>query len=370
MDINEIAENLTELLTNTVNMTSVFYDIFLNPEPMDVDIDMFNNENELVTVTIPNRAKDKQTAYSGEGSPEGIQVAPVGSTYVDTLNSEVYFKVDGTDAFGWVVLPSQEAVEAIALNYLSTKGYITENGLRQYLITNQYITDSILQEALSHKQDNLVSGISIKTINSESLLEAGNINLLKSGDNISELNNDLGYIRAIPTATSTTLGIARPDNNSIIINNGVLSTVQEVPVGQPQFTLNFGSLPVNCIWLEGATVSRTTYAKLFAIYGTTYGAGDGSTTFTLPNFRGQVIWGEVTPGYIGAGLPDHLHWITSTYSLSQYIGGSGDTRDWVRPKVGNTTTYSSWASASNAIYGRSTTVQPPAIKVRFYTRYQ
>ena len=44
-------------------------------------------------------------------------------------------------------------------------------------------------------------------------------------------------------------------------------------------------------WLKanGATISRTTYADLFAALGTTYGAGDGSTTFKIPDFRGEFI---------------------------------------------------------------------------------
>lgn len=46
-------------------------------------------------------------------------------------------------------------------------------------------------------------------------------------------------------------------------------------------------------WLKanGAAVSRTTYAALFARIGTTYGAGDGSTTFTLPDMRGEFARG-------------------------------------------------------------------------------
>jgi len=46
-------------------------------------------------------------------------------------------------------------------------------------------------------------------------------------------------------------------------------------------------------WLEcnGAAVSRTTYAELFAIIGTTYGSGDGSTTFNLPEYRGEFLRG-------------------------------------------------------------------------------
>lgn len=46
-------------------------------------------------------------------------------------------------------------------------------------------------------------------------------------------------------------------------------------------------------WLKanGAAVSRTLYANLFAAIGTTYGAGDGSTTFNLPDMRGEFIRG-------------------------------------------------------------------------------
>ena len=46
-------------------------------------------------------------------------------------------------------------------------------------------------------------------------------------------------------------------------------------------------------WLEcnGSAVSRTTYANLFAVIGTTYGNGDGSTTFNLPDLRGEFVRG-------------------------------------------------------------------------------
>jgi microcystin-dependent protein len=49
-------------------------------------------------------------------------------------------------------------------------------------------------------------------------------------------------------------------------------------------------------WLvaNGSAVSRTTYAALFAAIGTTYGAGDGSTTFTLPDLRGYFVRGSGT----------------------------------------------------------------------------
>lgn len=53
-------------------------------------------------------------------------------------------------------------------------------------------------------------------------------------------------------------------------------------------------------WLacDGALVNRLTYARLYASIGTTYGAGDGTTTFQLPDFRGRVAVGAGT----GSGL--------------------------------------------------------------------
>lgn len=47
------------------------------------------------------------------------------------------------------------------------------------------------------------------------------------------------------------------------------------------------------LWLEldGALISRTTYSALFAVIGTTYGVGDGSTTFGLPDTRGEFVRG-------------------------------------------------------------------------------
>ena len=42
------------------------------------------------------------------------------------------------------------------------------------------------------------------------------------------------------------------------------------------------------LWCDGAAVSRTTYAELFAAIGTTFGAGNGTTTFNLPDMRGQI----------------------------------------------------------------------------------
>jgi len=69
-----------------------------------------------------------------------------------------------------------------------------------------------------------------------------------------------------------------------------ISGVSGVPSG---VVSPFGGPTAPAGWLEcnGAAVSRTTYAALFAAVGTTHGAGDGSTTFNVPDLRGEVVRG-------------------------------------------------------------------------------
>lgn len=79
------------------------------------------------------------------------------------------------------------------------------------------------------------------------------------------------------------------------------------------------SAPTGFMSCDGSAISRETYADLFAIIGTTYGAGDGSTTFALPNLSGRVAMGYSGSYAIGAtggsetctlvtnNLPSHTH---------------------------------------------------------------
>lgn len=64
-----------------------------------------------------------------------------------------------------------------------------------------------------------------------------------------------------------------------------------------------GSLaPSGFLLCDGSAVSRTTYAALFAACGTTYGSGDGSTTFNVPDKRGRTSIGSGT----GTGLTNRV----------------------------------------------------------------
>ncbi len=62
-----------------------------------------------------------------------------------------------------------------------------------------------------------------------------------------------------------------------------------------------GTAPDGWLLMHGQAVSRTTYSALFAVIGTTYGVGDGSTTFNLPDVRGRTIAGKDDMGGVAAG---------------------------------------------------------------------
>jgi microcystin-dependent protein len=74
--------------------------------------------------------------------------------------------------------------------------------------------------------------------------------------------------------------------------------------------------PTGWLMCYGQAVSRTTYAALFAAIGTTYGAGDGATTFNLPDLRGRVIAGLDNMGGVSAGR-------LSAQVASTTLGGAG-----------------------------------------------
>ena len=83
-------------------------------------------------------------------------------------------------------------------------------------------------------------------------------------------------------------------NGQSILGEGNLIITGEggdtLPIGS---MLPYGNVnpPANWLVCDGSAVSRTTYADLFSIIGTTYGEGDGSTTFNLPNKKGRVSAG-------------------------------------------------------------------------------
>lgn len=135
--------------------------------------------------------------------------------------------------------------------------------------------------------------------------------------------------------------------------------------------------PEGFLLCNGQEVSRFTYAKLYEVIGDTYGAGDGSTTFNLPDFRDRFAQGaNDNLGTIKeAGLPNIEGSFRS--ALNAYRNGNVDGKGAFKGTTGTTDSNATGtngvketiiymdASKSNDIYGKSHTVQPNAICINF-----
>lgn len=276
-----------------------------------------------------------QKLFAGDANGDQIAVfgsmktgTPQYSSDVETLQSDTYLE-------GW-----SEAI-------LNDKApYLEEMNGVQYGLS--YQTAYLLQEGLPEYDDGT---------------NYSNTAIVKSTDN----NGDLIFFHSLKAEN---LGNPLTDTESwarlYFTNVGY--------IGQPQITFDFSenALPENCIWLEGQALSRTLYAKLFAIYGTTYGEGDGSTTFNVPDCRERVLWGGSSAGYISAGLPNITIPVTGWGITGGGFGRPQEGRLVVGSGVSEVAEkLESLRQAANSLtLPVEGTIRPPSIKCRYFTRYQ
>lgn len=397
-DINVVAENLAELLTNSVDMAAVFYDIFLNPQPLDINIQMYDDNNQLITVTIPNRAKDRITPYVGEGSPEGVVEAPIGAVYVDTLTSTVYYKVSGSDSYGWNAVISQSLMETFIRTYLEARGYITTSSLHTYLVTHEYVNmpsletylnvngyirgknlDSIPVMDLAQKlivmtddETDFLKEISFGNLIASTISSDENNGLTRGTDNklyvdtpdsgveagtyeypknlVVDSKGKVTSLEQGTVATSSSFGVVKPDNSSITVNNGVISVVLDAiyPVGSVYITTSgsetcpIASLIAGSIWEKVSSGRVLQGADENHAPGTTIAAG-------LPNITGNF-------GMNGNSSANGAFEVTGKNGAR--VGGAN----------ADDSNINFSASRSSSVYGNSDTVQPPAFVVNIWRR--
>ena len=120
-------------------------------------------------------------------------------------------------------------------------------------------------------------------------------------------------------------------------------TAGGLPIGT---IVQFGSSNAPTGWLlcDGSSISKTTYAALFNVIGTTYGSGSNATLFLLPNTTNRTIRGGGTTGQVGgndtvtltiSNVPPHSHGLTQ--NGSNFTGGG--TISSVQPSTVNNQVY-------------------------------
>lgn len=171
------------------------------------------------------------------------------------------------------------------------------------------------------------------------------------------------------------------DQDKVLKGNGTWEYLSGMPIGTVFWSAS--SDPVaGALVCNGSTPLIASYPELYAVIGTTYG-GNGTTTFGLPNLIGRVPWGASTPGtYLEAGLPNIVG------SGAPYADVDIADAGWYAPtgafyknfatvtKIIHIETFSHSgvtsfgfdASRSSSVYGKSSTVQPPALTLVPYIK--
>lgn len=127
-------------------------------------------------------------------------------------------------------------------------------------------------------------------------------------------------------------------DNTAVPNDALQELAKRASVGSI-FWFAAQTAPDGYLICDGSAISRTDYASLFSVIGTTFGAGDGSTTFTLPNLRAAFIRGSgsnngysATFGQVQSptGIGKNG---AALYDLTNSDGGVGSVSYAVRPET-------------------------------------
>ena len=265
--LEDVVNLLTILFTNLNNQNKIYYDMFLNPTPMDLELERYDENGELTTVTLANRAKDRILSYSGTGSPNGVQVATVGSLYIDTEEGSMYFKASGTDAYGWILVWTSK-------NFTEGNQYLAPTGDASNLI--------------NLNMNNAGSGT---------------LPVARGGSGV---NSITGVIRGNGTGPYSAIS-----DNDIVSPNDLVGMIMYWPTG---------TLPNRCLICDGTVYNlyyRPELTKLCAVLGNKYG-GDGTTTFGVPNILGKYIKGGL-PEDVGnegeAHIGEHTHGLSGNVGI-------------------------------------------------------
>lgn len=149
------------------------------------------------------------------------------------------------------------------------------------------------------------------------------------------------YIIKNSTTGGQSIQIKYATGSAVLIPNGqtlpvygdgtnfYLATTNSVPSGSIQMW-STATAPTGYILCNGTAISRTLYSTLFAVIGTTFGVGDGLTTFNVPDYTNRMPYGaaigttggSVTTTLATANLPSHTHTFSGTTSGTTNTGNA------------------------------------------------
>ena len=119
-----------------------------------------------------------------------------------------------------------------------------------------------------------------------------------------------------------------------------------VPAGSV-FSFATSTVPSGYLECNGAAVSRSTYASLFSSISTTWGVGDGSSTFNLPDLRGQFVRGWDNSAGVDSGRSFASSQSDQNKAHNHSVTDPGHTHSWDRQDATTDDGYRPWPASNN-----------------------
>ena len=164
---------------------------------------------------------------------------------------------------------------------------------------------------------------------------------------------------------SANMGKTLKDTADTLATLVALMNTTIVPTGSVT-TFSTLSVPTDFLECDGSAIDRTTYADLYTVIGTSYGVGDGSTTFNIPDLRGEFIRGADNGRGIDSGRAIASSQADEYKTHSHNSAGRTSDSGWASGGVGNAGTSGTTVTTNNL---GGTETRPRNIAMMFCIKY-
>ena len=328
-------------------------------------------------VSIDGLIKEPTVEYTVDPSTDTLTIIPnmTGSEDIVVIQRGFGVAVAGT-------VGTNSLVDGSVTNPKLASGAVTSDKIANDAVTPSKIDSSQTYTALGFTtngnsfiaQSTQAGGVGIRFDKTNNPSPNGKIDLFVDGNGALQIT--------APEKNSGTEVLATLDNDGNLNITGDYkvngTNLQTVPTGTVSAFAG-SAAPTGYALCDGSPVNRTAQAALFSVIGTTYGIGDGSTTFNLPDLRGRVVAGlgesllGATADTLGqdngliantkehlltaaeSGLPDHTH------RIAQQSNSNNDTGTFNNILTGSTLSTTGVVGGAQDASSAHNNVQPTII---------
>lgn len=355
-----VANTVTTNTTQTITGQKAFTDQLLR-DSTDIDV---TSKATSTTYNTGIRFFDKNrkdigavnNAQTNGGNIRTVLEARNKDNYVPSIGVQAPYE-GSTGGYGFAPNTPDNAPANAIVTKDKIANMVTTNTAQTISGVKTFSTGALRASTpLLLKQDNANEGGQID-------FERSNNSVLKDNPYIDLLTNTIRVIGVnSKNAVNITLQV-NLENNQVFVPTPTL-TANDTQAATTAWVRNACLLPGQIIiWsasnppagylvCNGAAISRTTYSALFKVIGTTWGAGDGKTTFNVPNFVDRIPQGRGSRGGVGSYLAERLPNISGTTGFARGVSGGG----WVSTYNPNGCFYQASTNAGNGLGSSHTDV--------------